>query len=69
MDDTEYSALYRAALKADADFEAAIRAQFGPHASRWDYHESKYNAATIAARDAKITLDKTWLAAMRRRAS
>ena len=69
MNDTAYEALYRAALKADDDFESAIRAQFGPHASRWDYHESKYNAATAAAYSAKVDLDKAWLAAMRRRAS
>ena len=69
MNDTAYEALYRAALKADDDFESAIRAQFGPRATRWDHDKSKYNAATAAAYSAKVELDNTWLAAMRRRAS
>ena len=67
MDDHAYSALYRAALKADDDYEAAIRAQFGARACRFDNHESKHNPATAAARDAKRALDKMWLDAMRKR--
>ena len=68
MDDTAYGALYRAALMAGDDFDAAVKAQFGRNASRWDHDKSKHNAATAAAYSAKVELDKTWLAAMRRRA-
>ena len=69
MNDDAYNALYRAALKADDDYDAAIRAQFGPRATRWDHDKSKYNAATAEAYSVKVEIDKTWLAAMRRRAS
>ena len=67
MNDDTYSALCRAALKADDDYEAAVKAQFGARACRFDNHESKHNPATAAARVAKRALDKMWLDAMRKR--
>ena len=60
MNDTDN--LYSLALAADDHFEAAIKAQFGSSASRWDHREATYNAATLAAREAKYTAD----AALRR---
>ena len=67
MNDDAYNALYRAALKADDDYEAAIKAQYGARACRFDNPASKHNSATAAARDAKLALDKMWLDAMRKR--
>lgn len=56
-------------LAGDA-YQAAIEAQFGPKANRWDYPSSAYNAATRAAQAAfQVASDRFWDASEQRRAA
>ena len=52
--------LYYQAIAADDAFEAAIKAQHGPRASRWDHATSHDNKSTRAARAAKYAADTAW---------
>ncbi len=49
--------LYAEALAADDAFEAAVKAQFGPRASRWNTPHALYSAATRGAQEAKHRAD------------
>lgn len=53
----EYSALMRAAMDTDDEFGEAIKAQFGPRATRCGHYDCAYNKKTLAAYNAKAAAD------------
>ena len=55
-------AYYRAAQAADNSFQAALEAEFGPGANRFEIDRSKWTRAIKAALSAKIAADEAWLA-------
>ena len=48
---------FKLAILADRAFKKALKKQFGPKASRWDYPTHEYNAETLAAYHAKVKAD------------
>lgn len=61
-----YGKAIAAHLEAEKAMDAAIKKQFGPKATRWDYPRSIYNEETKAAVDAKCAASDAqhaaWLA-------
>jgi hypothetical protein len=59
--------LYEAALAADDAYSEAIRAAYGPNATRWDRVEGRIDPPeVVAAYRAKRAADEAWRAEMTR---
>ena len=58
---TKIVAYYKAAKAADDAFQAALEAEFGPGANRFEIDRSKFTGAIEAALYAKTAADNMWL--------